>query len=93
MGGGGGVGVAAVQIALHSGARVIVTTGEKSIDLVKKLGAHHVFNYKSDWVEQVKNIVGDCGVDVIIDLAGGESVSKAISFAANHARISAIVNI
>jgi len=93
IGAGGGVGVAGVQLAVSAGARVIATTGDKSIDLVKKLGAHHVFSYKSDWVAEVKKIVGDHGVDVIVDFAGGESISKALNVAALRGRASSIVNL
>ena len=91
IGAGGGVGISGVQIAASAGARVIATTGERSIELVKKLGAHHVINYKSDWVQEVKKIVGDRGVDVIVDFYGGDSFSKALDVAANRARGAAIV--
>jgi threonine dehydrogenase-like Zn-dependent dehydrogenase len=75
-GAGGGVGTAAVQLLKSSGALIVATTGESSIEATKKHGAKHVFNYKEDWVEKTKQAVGQ--VDVVLDLAGGPTLSKAL---------------
>lgn len=67
----GRVGRYAVQMAKHAGATVIATAGsEDKMEHVRKLGADHVFNYKSDDIrDAVAGITNGKGVERIIDVA------------------------
>ncbi len=81
----GGVGLAAVQIGVALGARVIGTAGAPDkLDLVKKNGADVVLNYRDeDWVERVKELTNGGGADVIYDPVGGDTFdlsTKCIAF-------------
>jgi acyl transferase domain-containing protein/NADPH:quinone reductase-like Zn-dependent oxidoreductase/acyl carrier protein len=79
-GGSGGVGMAAIQIALVRNARVIATAGsEAKRSLLKVLGAHHVLDSRSmQFVEEVRSITGD-GVDVVLNSLAGEAMERSIS--------------
>ena len=74
----GGVGNAAVQIAVAVGARVIGVASAPNHDFVRSLGASEVFDYHdSDWAEAVRKSVPD-GADVLFDAAGGETGQAAL---------------
>eukprot|EP00261_Vitis_vinifera_P032649 XP_019073892.1 PREDICTED: quinone oxidoreductase PIG3 isoform X2 [Vitis vinifera] len=72
-GGSSGIGIFAIQIAKHIGARVFVTAGnEEKLAVCKDLGADVCINYKTeDFVARVKEETGGKGVDVILDNIGG----------------------
>ncbi|HZF38458.1 MAG TPA: NADPH:quinone oxidoreductase family protein, partial [Blastocatellia bacterium] len=72
--GAGGVGSSAIQIGKALGARVIATaSNEEKIRFCLSQGAEHALNYgDANWVNQVKNITGGRGADVIYDPVGGE---------------------
>jgi len=75
---GGGVGSAAVELALAFGARVIATTGseEKRIRLLD-LGAQSVVNYgHQDFIEVVRDVSEGRGVDVILDFVGAKYAER-----------------
>lgn len=81
----GGVGLAAVQIGVALGARVIGTAGtQDKLDLVKDNGADVVLNYRDeDWVERVHEFTDGRGADVIYDPVGGDTFdlsTKCIAF-------------
>lgn len=64
----GGVGTFAVQFAKNAGAKVIATASGDGVDLVARLGADEVIDYRSqDFAELVRD------VDVVLDLVGGET--------------------
>ncbi len=70
-GGAGGVGSFAVQFAHKAGARVIATASGDGLDLVRRLGAAQVIDYKAqDFAAEVS------GVDVVLDLVGGETQAR-----------------
>lgn len=71
----GGVGLAAVQIGVALGARVIGTAGTPDkLELVKQNGADAVINYREeDFVARVKDITDGRGADVIYDPVGGDT--------------------
>jgi len=85
----GGVGLAAVQLAKHLGARVIATGGDdRRLALVKQHGADEVVNYRtSDFVAAVKELTGGKGADVIYDPVGGEVLEKSVRAAGYGARL------
>ena len=67
----GGVGSIMVQMAKALGAYVIGTASGDGVSLAKSLGADEVIDYKKqDFIKLVKNI------DLVIDLAGGETQVK-----------------
>ena len=70
-GAGGGVGTIALQMAKAIGAYVIGTASGKGLDLIKKLGADELIDYKS---QDFSTLVSD--VDVVVDLVGGETQAK-----------------
>jgi putative PIG3 family NAD(P)H quinone oxidoreductase len=73
-GGSGGIGTAAIQVAHALGARVLATarTAEKCA-VCEKLGAVRAINYaEEDFVEIAKNMTGGAGMDLIIDIVGGD---------------------
>jgi NADPH:quinone reductase-like Zn-dependent oxidoreductase len=70
----GGVGMFAVQFAKASGAKVIGTASAKNEDFVKSLGADQFIDYRSEAFE--KKVSG--GVDMVIDLIGGETAERSL---------------
>jgi NADPH2:quinone reductase len=72
--GASGVGVSAIQLGRAFGARVIATAGSsEKLDFARALGAEHVINYSDGtWVDQVKQLTGGRGADVIYDPVGGD---------------------
>ncbi len=72
--GAGGVGSSAIQIGKALGARVIATaSSEEKMRFCLSQGAEHALNYSdAGWVDQVKQITGGRGADVIYDPVGGE---------------------
>ncbi len=85
----GGVGLAAVQIGVALGARVIGTAGTlDKLDLVKRSGADAVINYRDeDWVERVKELTDGRGADVIYDPVGGDTFDLSTRCVAFEGRI------
>jgi NADPH2:quinone reductase len=85
----GGVGLAAVQIGVALGARVIGTAGSADkLELVRKNGADEVINYRDeDWVEQVKSLTDGRGADVIYDPVGGNTFNLSTKCIAFEGRI------
>jgi len=85
-GGTGRVGRYAVQMARHAGATVIATAGtEDKVERLKKLGAHHTVNYKTDsQVDVVDEVTGGQGVDVMLDVTFGTNVAEIPSLVAEN---------
>ncbi len=85
----GGVGLAAVQLGKHLGARVIATGGDdERLAVVQMLGADHVVNYRTaDFVAAVKGLTEGRGADVVYDPVGGEVLEKSVRAAAYGARL------
>ena len=71
--GASGVGTAAIQIAKAFGARIIVTCSTTKVDACRSLGADVVVDYRNeDFAEAVKVATKGRGVDVVLDVIGGE---------------------
>ena len=77
-GGTSGIGTTAIQLARAFDAVVFATAGsDEKCDACRRLGAAVAINYrKEDFVEAVKRETGGDGVDVILDIVGGEYVSR-----------------
>ncbi|MEY8750669.1 NADP-dependent oxidoreductase [Alkalicoccobacillus gibsonii] len=69
--GAGGVGIYAIQLAKHAGAKVITTASEKNHELLYSLGADQVIDYKKENFEEVVS-----NVDLVFDTMGGEVAEK-----------------
>ncbi|MEQ8354732.1 MAG: NAD(P)H-quinone oxidoreductase [Kiloniellaceae bacterium] len=91
-GGTSGIGTTAIQLATALGSRVFATAG--SADKVKAcedLGAERGINYREeDFVEVVKQATGGTGVDVILDMVGGDYIPRDIKALAEDGRLSFI---
>ena len=89
QGGSSGIGVAAIQIARALGHRVFATAGSAAkCAACEKLGAERAINYQSeDFVEIVKAATGGKGVDVILDMVGGDYVPRELKALAPDGRI------
>jgi NADPH2:quinone reductase len=88
-GGSSGIGTTAIQLAKAFGAKVLATAG--SADKCKAcldLGADKAINYKTeDFVAVCKEATGGKGVDVTLDMVGGDYTDKNIIAAAEDGRI------
>jgi NADPH2:quinone reductase len=89
QGGSSGIGVTAIQMAKATGNRVFATAGsdEKCAACVR-LGAEKAFNYKTqDFLAEVKAATGGKGVNVILDMVGGDYVPKELKALADDGRL------
>nr|WP_300309431.1 NADP-dependent oxidoreductase [Halomonas sp.] len=69
--GAGGVGSFAIQLARKAGARVIATASGSGLDIIRRLGADKVIDYRSeDFVQKVSDI------DVVLETIGGETQQR-----------------
>jgi NADPH2:quinone reductase len=88
-GGGGGVGVAAIQLAKLVGARVITTCGSMDkCDGVMRLGADVAVNYREqDFVEEAMKFTAGAGVNVIVENVAADNLSRDFNAIAKFGRI------
>jgi NADPH2:quinone reductase len=89
QGGSSGIGVAAIQMARATGNRVFATAGsdEKCAACVR-LGAEKAINYRTqDFGAEVKAATGGKGVDVILDMVGGDYVPNELKCLADDGRL------
>ncbi|MDH4446339.1 MAG: NAD(P)H-quinone oxidoreductase [Acidovorax sp.] len=89
QGGTSGIGVTAIQLARAFGATVIVTAGsDAKCSACLSMGAHHAINYKAqDFVSEVQRITAGKGVDVVLDMVGGDYVAREVECLAEDGRI------
>ena len=80
QGGSSGIGVAAIQLAKHVGATVLVTAGsDEKCAACLVLGADAAINYKThDFQEELMRLTNGQGVDVILDMVAGGYVAKEV---------------
>lgn len=74
----GGVGSILVQLAKAKGLTVIGTaSNSQKLETILALGGDHAVNYtEPDWTQQVRQAAGEHGVDIVIEMVGGEIVAK-----------------
>lgn len=91
-GGSSGIGTTAIQLAKALGARVFATAGSKEkCDACLELGADAAINYREeDFVARIAELTGKQGVDVILDMVGGDYIDRNIQCAARDGRIVSI---
>jgi NADPH2:quinone reductase len=77
-GGSSGIGTTAIQLAAARGAHVLVTAGsEEKCRACERLGAERAINYRTeDFVEVVNAATGGRGVDLILDIMGGDYLDR-----------------
>jgi NADPH2:quinone reductase len=86
--GASGVGTAAIQIGRALGARTIVTTSAGKVSACRDLGADVVVDYGSeDFLDAVRAATGGRGVDVVLDVVGGEYTERNLDALATKGRI------
>jgi NADPH2:quinone reductase len=85
----GGVGLAAVELAKLHGAKIIATGGDDGkLAVAREYGADHIINYRQGaFRDQVKEITGGRGVDVVYDSVGGDVFDQSLRCMAWHGRL------
>lgn len=88
-GGTSGIGVTAIQLAAAMGATVFATAGSaEKCQACLALGASHALNYRdTDFVDAVNTLTEGAGIDVILDMVGGDYIARNIRAAAVDGRI------
>ncbi|TMG86772.1 MAG: NAD(P)H-quinone oxidoreductase [Betaproteobacteria bacterium] len=91
-GGSGGIGLAAIQLAKAFDAKSITTVGSADkAAFCRDIGAAHVINYREqDFVAEVATITGKKGVDVVLDMVGGDYIEKNMKCLAIEGRMAII---
>src|SRR5579872_3712971 len=85
---GGGVGIAATQIAKHIGARVIGTASVGKHAELRALGVDHLIDYRTEDLEKrAREITGGRGVELVLDAVGGNSFKKGYRLLAPTGRL------
>src|SRR3954471_20250382 len=87
-GGSSGIGTTAIQLAKAFGARVFTTAGSADkCEACERLGADRAINYKTeDYGAVIKELTGKKGVDVVLDMVGGDYVQRDIDIMAPDGR-------
>ena len=85
---GGGVGIAATQIARHIGANVIGAASAAKHDVLRQAGVEHLIDYtREDFEARVRQITSGRGVELVLDAVGGESFKKSYRVLAPTGRL------
>jgi NADPH2:quinone reductase len=89
QGGTSGIGVTAIQMAKATGNRVFATAGsDEKCAACLRLGAEKAFNYRTqDWSAEVLAATGGKGVNVILDMVGGDYVPRELKCIAEEGRL------
>ncbi|KAI5115188.1 hypothetical protein M0805_000415 [Coniferiporia weirii] len=88
----GGVSIFALQFAKATGATVIATTSSSGkAEILKKLGATHVINYREtpDWDKEILKLTNGRGVDHVVEIGGAGTISRSL----NSTRVSGSVHV
>ncbi len=87
-GGTSGIGTMAIQLGKLFGLTVIVTAGSPAkCDAARRIGADHAIDYRQeDFVARVAEITGGRGVDVVLDMVGGDYVPRNLKCLAEEGR-------
>jgi NADPH2:quinone reductase len=89
QGGTSGIGVTAIQMAAATGNRVFATAGsDEKCAACLRLGAEKAINYRTqDFAAEIKAATGGKGVNVILDMVGGDYVPKELKCLADDGRL------
>jgi NADPH:quinone reductase len=79
--GAGGVGLAAIQLAKRAGATVLATaSSDARLERLREFGLDHGVNYSHDgWVDEVRELTGGLGVDLVVDSVGGKVLQGSVA--------------
>lgn len=90
--GSSGVGIAAIQVAKHLGAWVVATAGsDEKCRRLKLLGADETIDYVAkDFKQEVSRMTGGKGVDIVLEMIGGEVYNKSLEVLAPGGRLVSI---
>ena len=88
-GGSSGIGTTAIQLAAARGARVFATAGsDEKCRACEQLGAERAINYKTeDFVAVIKDVTKGRGVDLILDIVGGDYIARDLAALAIEGRL------
>jgi NADPH2:quinone reductase len=88
-GGSSGIGTTAIQLAREFGARVFTTAGSpEKCRFCESLGAERAIDYRNeDWPEVLRDIVGRDGVNLILDMVGGDYIQPNLKALALEGRL------
>ena len=88
-GGASSIGTTTIQLATALGSRVFTTAGtDEKCETCRQLGAVEAINYKTqDFVQEIKRATDGRGVDVILDMVGGDYFNRNIEVAAMDGRL------
>jgi NADPH:quinone reductase len=87
-GGSSGIGTIAMQLAMALGSKVFVTAGSaEKCSACEQLGAVSINYREQDFVAEIKNLTQGQGVEVILDMVGGDYIQRNFSAAAKDGRI------
>jgi NADPH:quinone reductase len=88
-GGSSGIGTTAIQLAHAFGARVFATAGSpEKCAACERLGAERCINYReTDFAAAVQELTGGRGVDVVLDMVGGEYFARNLASLAIEGRL------
>lgn len=88
-GGSSGIGTTAIQLASRSGSRVFATAGSaEKCSKCRELGASVAIDYKTeDFVKVVERETGGKGVDLILDMVGGDYINRNLQCLAVDGRL------
>jgi NADPH:quinone reductase-like Zn-dependent oxidoreductase len=78
----GGVSIFGLQFAKLHGARVIITSSsDEKLARAKALGADETINYKAtpEWDKEVLRLTGGQGVDIVLEVGGGETFARSMN--------------
>lgn len=91
-GGASGIGTMAIQLASARGARVLVTAGSaEKCDACVALGADRAFNYReTDFVAAAHEATGGRGVDIVLDIVGGDYFQRNLEALALDGRLALV---
>jgi NADPH2:quinone reductase len=92
--GGGGVGLAAIQLAKRAGATVLSTAStDEKLNRLRDFGLDHGINYKTeDFVARTMELTDGRGADLIVDSVGGKTLEGSVRALAYRGRISWVGN-
>jgi putative PIG3 family NAD(P)H quinone oxidoreductase len=88
-GGASGIGTTAIQLAAARGVRVFATAGSpEKCRACERLGAERAIDYRTeDFVQVVRDLTGNRGVDLILDIVGGSYVNRNLAALAMDGRL------
>jgi len=94
LGGTGGVGHVAIQLAVHRGAHVFATaSSDEKGRLARRFGAEGVIDYRSEGVEDyVARLTDGQGFDIVFDATGGHDLETAFKAARHYGQVVCIVS-